>query len=228
MSGMGEPRSVDFFFDPICPWAYQTSLWIREVRDLTGLEVNWRFFSLEEINHAPGKKHPWERPWTWGWSLMRVGALLRRQDPKLVDHWYLGIGHAFHEQGRQVFLREQAEELAAELGLPADAVERAVRDATTHDDVRADHRYAVDRLSAFGVPTLGFPEGAPVFGPVIAPAPTGSRALKLWELVCLWHEFPHLYEIRTPKSPEDYAHIAREFDPYLTARRWQSVQNPVA
>ena len=63
----------------MCPYAYQTSLWIREVRDRTGLEVNWRFFSLEEINRAEGKKHPWEREWSYGWSLMRIGALLRRQ-----------------------------------------------------------------------------------------------------------------------------------------------------
>jgi protein-disulfide isomerase-like protein with CxxC motif len=225
---MDEPRSVEFFFDPICPWAYKASLWIREVRDLTGLEVQWRFFSLEEINHTPGKKHSWERTWTYGWSLMRIGALLRRQDAKLLDHWYLGVGHAFHEQARQVFLREEAEELVSELGLPTDTVERALRDQTTHDDVRADHRYAVDRLAAFGVPTIAFSDRAPVFGPVIAPAPTGRQALRLWELVCLWGEFPHLYEVRTPKRPGDYAHIARLFEPYLTARRWQSVQNPVA
>lgn len=228
MTCVDEPRSVEFFFDPICPWAYQASLWIREVRDLRGIDVTWRFFSLEEINHTPGKKHAWERPWTYGWSLMRVGALLRRRDPKLLDHWYLGVGNAFHEQSRQVFLREEAEELCDELGLPADTVDRAIRDLTTNDDVRADHRYAVDKLAAFGVPTLAFAEGPPIFGPVIAPAPTGQRALRLWDLVCLWREFPHLYEVRTPKSPEDYEHIARMFDPYLTARRWQSVQNPVA
>jgi hypothetical protein len=52
----------------MCPYAYQTSRWIREVRDLTGLTVNWRFFSLEEINRQEGKKHPWEREWSYGWS----------------------------------------------------------------------------------------------------------------------------------------------------------------
>ena len=42
------PTSVEFHFDVMCPWAYKTSLWIREVRDLTGLDITWRFFSLEE------------------------------------------------------------------------------------------------------------------------------------------------------------------------------------
>ena len=68
---------VDFHFDVMCPWAYQTSRWMREVRDLTGLEVRWRFFSLEEINRQEGKKHPWEREWSYGWSLLRIAAMLR-------------------------------------------------------------------------------------------------------------------------------------------------------
>jgi len=46
---------VDFHFDPMCPFAYQTSLWIREVREQIGITVNWRFFSLEEINRVEGK-----------------------------------------------------------------------------------------------------------------------------------------------------------------------------
>ena len=51
---MDQIRGVDFHFDIMCPYAYQTSLWMREVRDRIGLEVRWRFFSLEEINRAEG------------------------------------------------------------------------------------------------------------------------------------------------------------------------------
>jgi 2-hydroxychromene-2-carboxylate isomerase len=74
---MGTPvSSVDFHFDIMCPWAYQASIWMRDVRDRLGLDVRWRFFSLEEINRAEGKKHPWQRDWSYGWSMMRIGALL--------------------------------------------------------------------------------------------------------------------------------------------------------
>ena len=75
--------SVDFHFDIMCPYAFQTSLWMRDVRDQLGLGVQWRFFSLEEINRSEGKKHPWEREWSYGWSMMRVAAFLRRIDPEL-------------------------------------------------------------------------------------------------------------------------------------------------
>src|SRR5690606_2691540 len=67
MAAPPTPTSVDFHFDVMCPFAYQTSKWIRSVREQTGLTINWRFFSLEEINRVDGKKHPWEREWTYGW-----------------------------------------------------------------------------------------------------------------------------------------------------------------
>ena len=60
-SAQTKPEKIDFFFDIMCPYAYQTSIWIREVRSKIDLEINWRFFSLEEINREEGKKHPWER-----------------------------------------------------------------------------------------------------------------------------------------------------------------------
>lgn len=68
------PTSVDCHFDVLCPWAYQTSLWMRDVRDQLDLDLRWRFFSLEEVNRVEGKRHPWERPWSYGWSILRIGA----------------------------------------------------------------------------------------------------------------------------------------------------------
>ncbi len=222
-----QPDAVDFYFDPICPWAYQTSLWMREVRAATGVRIRWRFFSLEEVNRPEGKKHPWEREWAWGWSLMRVGALLRRKDPDLLDAWYERIGRAFHEQGEPVFERERAEAHVAAMGLPAATVAEAIEDPTTHDDVRADHDEVTGAHGAFGVPTLVFSDGGVVFGPNVVPAPTGDEALRLWELVLAWRRFPHLYELRTPKTAADHRHIATVFEPYLRARRWQTIQHHV-
>ncbi|MFM7870942.1 MAG: DsbA family protein, partial [Actinomycetota bacterium] len=52
---LDDVKEIDFFFDPMCPWAYQTSLWIRDVRRQRQLRINWRFFSLEEVNRPDGK-----------------------------------------------------------------------------------------------------------------------------------------------------------------------------
>lgn len=223
--GDGEGR-VEFFFDPMCPWAYQTSKWMREVRDRLGLEVRWRFFSLEEINLQPGKKHPWERAWSYGWSQMRVGAWLRRNSMAAVDRWYAAVGQAFHERGVKTHRPEVHAALLADLGFPPGTIDDALADPTTADEVRADHDHAARTLGAFGVPTIVLPSSDAVFGPVITPAPTGDAALRLWDLVCAWQEFPHLYELRHPKTTADLAHIAAQFAPYLDARDWQTIENP--
>ncbi len=127
----------------MCPYAYQTSLWMREVRDRAGVAVRWRFFSLEEINRAEGKKHPWEREWSYGWSMMRIGAYLRREDPELLDRWYLVAGRALHEEGRKPHRPDVAEELLAEMGLDPAIVGAAISDPSTGDEVHAEHDVVV-------------------------------------------------------------------------------------
>ncbi len=218
------PGWVDFHFDVMCPWAYQASVWIRDVRDLTGLEVRWRFFSLEEINRADGKKHPWEREWSYGWSMMRIGALLRRTDMDLLDRWYEAAGTALHVEGRKPHRREVAEELLEQLGLDPGLVGEALADPTTHDEVRTEHQRVVD-LGFFGVPTLFFDDGQALFGPVLIDPPRGADAVRLWDHLRGWNDFPHLYEVKRPKRAEDMRRIAETFRPYLEARDWNTVQN---
>jgi 2-hydroxychromene-2-carboxylate isomerase len=226
----GQITAVDFHFDIMCPWAYQASLWMRDVRDQLKLDVGWRFFSLEEINRAEGKKHPWEREWSYGWSMMRVGALLRRTDPALVDRWYLAAGTALHVDGRKPHRPEVAEELLGELGLDPALVRQAIDDPTTHDDVHADHG-RVTGLGGWGVPTLVFPAGLDpdageraLFGPVLIKPPAGEAAVRLWRLLTGWLEFPGLYEVQRPKSEADLLDIAATFRPYLEARDWITIQ----
>ena len=222
---MAERERVVFHFDVMCPWAYQTSLWIREVRRQRPLDIEWRFFSLEEVNRVEGKKHPWEREWSYGWGMLRVAAMLRRTDMDSCDRFYEAAGRALHLQARKPHDPSVAKEILAEIGLDPSVVDAAIADPTTHDDVRTDHE-AVVALGAFGVPTILFEDGTPLYGPVVTPAPMGDEALALWDLVTLWRRFPHLYEIKRPKSGEDMLHIADSFRPYLAARDWESVQNP--
>ena len=225
-----QPTRVDFHFDVICPWAYQTSLWMREVRDRQGLEVDWRFFSLEEINRLEGKKHPWEREWSYGWSMMRIGALLKRTEPTLNDAWYLRAGTALHVEGRKPHRPEVARDLLAEMDLDPGLVDEALADDTTHDDVRNDHQRVVG-LGGWGVPTLVFPgaeedDSRKLFGPVLIEPPTGEAADRLWNLILGWLEFPHLFELQRPKTSDDLARVAEVFRPYVEAREWNTVANP--
>ena len=214
--------AVDFHFDLMCPFAFRTSLWIREVRALTGLQVTWRFFSLEEINRQEGKKHPWERDWSYGWSMMRIGALLRRRSPDLLDAWYLAAGTALHVEGLKPHRPEVARELLAAMDLDPGLVDEAIADPTTGDEVRAEHDTVV-AAGGFGVPTLRFPDGQCLFGPVLLDPPRGEAAVRLWQAVSAWREFPSLYELQRPKTAADDRRIVEAFEPYLAGRDWVSI-----
>jgi 2-hydroxychromene-2-carboxylate isomerase len=219
--------AVEFFFDPMCPWAYQTSRWIRAVRARTGLTIDWRFFSLEEINRVEGKKHPWERDFAYGWTPMRVGAWLRRIDPALLDAWYEVCGQALFDEGRRPYDIDVRAELLAKIGAPASAWDDAVADPTTHDDVRADHERAVHDFGGFGVPIIVFRWGRAVFGPCAAPAPVdGEAVVALWDLTVAYAKVEHLYELKTPKTLTAQRDLANLFSPYLQAREWRTIQNP--
>lgn len=220
------PTTVEFFFDPMCPWAYQTSLWIRDVRSRRALDIRWRFFSLEEVNRPDGKRHPWERPLAYGWTPMRVAAWLRRRDMDLCDRWYEACGRALHGEGRRFYDRDVALDLLADIGAPIDSWDEALADPTTHDDVLADHREAVERHGGFGVPIILIGTARALFGPVVVPAPSGDDADRLWELCLAYTEIGGLFEIKTPKTAVDLEMIASAFDPYLRAREWPTIERP--
>ena len=215
------PTEVDFHFDVMCPWAYQTSKWIRNVREQNGLTINWKFFSLEEVNLREGKKHPWERDWSYGWSMMRIGAILRRQSMDNLDKWYERSGRALHEEGKRPHDPDVARYLLEEIGMDPSIVDESLLDESTHDEIKDDHQRVID-AGGYGVPTLFF-GNHPLYGPVLIDPPEEERAMRLWDTVVSWLDFPDLYEMQKLKSLQDQGRIADTFQPYLGARDWVSI-----
>ena len=123
-----------------------------------------------------------------------------------------------------------AKHLLDELGLDPALVDEAIADHTTHDDVRNEHNRVID-AGGYGVPTLFFErnDGSEhaLFGPVLIDPPMGDAALRLWDAVTAWVEFPHLYELQQPKQKRDERAIAETFAPYLNARDWVSINRGV-
>ena len=80
--------------------------------------------------------------------------------------------------------------------------------------------------AGFGVPIIVIPNGRPVFGPVVAPAPPREHAVELWNITVAYSRFPGLYEIKTPKTTKDLSMIGSLFQPYLENREWPTIQRP--
>jgi hypothetical protein len=111
-------------------------------------------------------------------------------------------------------------------GFDPSFVERAIGDDSTLAEARGEHEDAVARHGAHGVPTIVFESGYAVYGPVVVPAPEGEDADALWGLTRAMQRFPHLYELRHPKTTVDMLHVGEQFRTYLTTRDWQTVENP--
>jgi hypothetical protein len=158
---------------------------------------------------------------------MRVGALIRRElGNDALDRWYDAVGYAFFYDGCKTHVPEIHAEVIANAGFDPSFVTRAVDDESTLTEVRDEHLDAVARYGAHGVPTLVFDSGYAVYGPVVVPAPEGDDAVALWELVRGMQRFPHLYELRHPKTTDDLVNVAEQFRTYLTTRDWQTIENP--
>jgi Mycothiol-dependent nitroreductase Rv2466c len=187
---------LDFFFDPVCPWAWITSRWVVNVAEQRDYEVDWRFISLWVLNEDNGKE--WYTPQYraghyLGHQGLRIADSIRLgdPDPSAVGRWYTTIGQALHV-GQQ---REQAR--ADSLGWYCGLLEAggfdvahldAADDATHDDHLRAETELALGRTGRdVGTPILTFHPGAATeasfFGPVISKAPTGAEALELWDAV---------------------------------------------
>ncbi len=216
---------VEFFYDPMCPFAYETSIWIKEAREYYGFEIDFRFLSLEEINREDGKKHAYERDWAYGFSLLKCAALLKESDSKAAEDFYAYIGNKIHHDGQKIHTIEDAREALVTIGKDPSVADATVGNTKLAEAVMADHNFAVERYGAFGVPTLVFDESRPVFGPVVMPAPRGSEAIKLFDVVVSMSQFDSLLEIKRPQNKTQRQKTAELLDPYLKARVWRSVQN---
>ncbi len=174
--------SVKFHFDPACPWAWQTSKWMREVESVRDVEVEWRLFSLELVNGLEG--NPYADTLLKDRGALRTLALVTRVDGNDgVGRVYEALGRRIHESPPEALDERAIRAALADAGFDPSIFDRAMSDDSTMDDVRAQHENAVSEVGAFGVPVIVLPSGQGMFGPVIASAPTAEAAGELWDHV---------------------------------------------
>ena len=152
MANASTPQEVKFYFDPICPWAWRTSLWLREARQVRPLELSWGFFSLAEVNRAAGNP-PRERHQQSA-TPFRIMALARRQQgAEAVDRLYLAFGRAHHDQKQNIGQPEVITAVLDGAGFDRGLMDAALADPSLEQELQEEHAALAVR-GAFGVPTL--------------------------------------------------------------------------
>ncbi|MGC8471762.1 MAG: DsbA family protein [Acidimicrobiales bacterium] len=200
---------LDFYFDPVCPFAWMTSKWVRLVASQRSYEVEWRFISLRFVNadvdYAAHFPPGYERGHTAGLELLRVAAAVRAaHGPDAVGRLYAAYGAELFDSapGREEDLHRDpvgfASELLSGLGLPVELAD-AVSDTSFDQEIRAETDRALSLTGRdVGTPILHFdpPDGAALFGPVISRLPSPSEALELWEHVVALARFGGFSELK--------------------------------
>lgn len=192
--------SINFHFDPLCPLAWRTALWIGEVRKVRPVDVTWRFFSLEVVNRKEGTEPDFQNG--SGWAGLRTLALARRQGGnEAVKEVYLALGAAQHGRKESIRQPEGVRAALQHVGLEATLVDAALADKGTIQDVLADHEEAVHRYHAFGVPTIAI-EGLDVgfYGPIIHVVPRGEEAGEMWDYTAWALRQPNLFELKRDRG----------------------------
>lgn len=187
---------VRFYFDVLCPWAWQASVWMREVERVRDVLVDWRLFSLILLNEGKGEMPEDLR--SRGLLGARAMVAARREAGNDgIGRAYEALGRRMHEEGRELTPALVAEAFA-EVGLPRGVAERAAGDGDglLLADVRRDHEEAVRDVAAFGVPTIVLPSGRGIFGPVIATPRFGSEAGEMWDHVRWLVDREDFFEIK--------------------------------
>lgn len=208
---------VDFWFDPLCPWAWMTSRWVLEVEKVRDIEVRWHIMSLAVLNEDRIDELPEEYREmlaTKAWKPVRVAtAAWQKHGADVLGPLYTALGTRFHNNGEGPTTEAIAGALK-DAGLPADLIEYADQtDFEFESELRASHKEGIEKVGQeVGTPVIAVPgpdgEQIAFFGPVVTPAPKGEDAAKLWDGTLAVASVPGFYEIkRTRTKGPDFSNL---------------------
>jgi protein-disulfide isomerase-like protein with CxxC motif len=197
-----EPTRLDFWFDPLCPWAWITSRWVLEVEKVRPVQARWHVMSLGVLNeNKEGMDERYKDMMRKAWGPVRVCiAAEQKFGPEVLLPLYTALGTRFHNE-KQDRDRATIEAALADAGLPADLADAA--DSTEYDEaLRASHKDGMDRVGyEVGTPVISV-NGISFFGPVVSPIPRGEDAARLWDGVLMVAGTDGFFEIKRSRTRE--------------------------
>jgi 2-hydroxychromene-2-carboxylate isomerase len=197
--------TVDFYWDPVCPWCWITSRWMIEVGLQKQIQVNWKLFSLKIINSERDIPEPYRTLHKIGLKALRVAAAVRKTygNDGLAKIYTL-MGTHYHHDEADIDTPEDLEALLKAGGYPKQLAE-AAEDPDWDKIISADMDQAIAKVGKdVGVPliVLDGGDGPGFFGPVCSPAPTGRAALALWDAIIVAGSTPGFYELKRSRDTE--------------------------
>lgn len=190
---------VDFWFDPLCPFAWATSRWILEVEKVRDIEVHWNVMSLGVLNEGknPSPAEDPEQLARWIPARASTAVALKYGEEK-VGEFYTAVGTEIHHNGNREFESATLNALR-EVGLDQGLIEEA-KSEKNDTEMRASHGEGISLVGQdVGTPIVAF-QGTAFFGPVITRVPTGEQAGKIFDGAVALAEYPYFFELKRSRT----------------------------
>jgi hypothetical protein len=199
---------VEVFVDPSCPWAWITSRWAKDVALERDLTIVWRSYCLEirdDYDVAPTMPAQMRETalaaHAFSHRMLRIFEAARAEAGEAaVDALYTQWGRLYFDGapgGDDALLAS----CLSSSDLPADLL--AAADEAKWDSPILE---SMDVAYEFGGPKTQTPtivvRADPPYGfkgPVMAPAPVGGAAVRLWDAITVIALEPGFFEITRPR-----------------------------
>ena len=189
---------IDFWFDPLCPWAWITSRWVLEVERVRPVRTTWNVMSLAVLNRGKDLPEKYVELMTHGWGPGRVCIAAGQAGHDLLG-LYTAYGELIHQQQVAVSDVSLHERALTAAGLPTQLAASA-SDTSLDEALEASHHRGMDPVGMdVGTPVIHV-DGVAFFGPVMSRIPRGETAGEVWDGARLLAGFPHFYELKRTRT----------------------------